>query len=96
MVAMGRTDPVASVRSPALHSPFHSVTFSVRRFCTLLLIVLLAGTARSTTATLPQQRATCAHSAPPTRTSCRRWKVRPLSLSGAIGLELGNRNTFSD
>ncbi len=42
MVSMGRTHPVASVRSPAVRPPFYAVTFSVRRFCTLLFIALLA------------------------------------------------------
>jgi hypothetical protein len=38
---MGRTHPVASVKSPAI-TLFSTITFSVRRFCTLLLITLLA------------------------------------------------------
>lgn len=42
MVSMGRTHPVASVRSPAVGPPFYAVRFSVRRFCTLLFITLLA------------------------------------------------------
>jgi hypothetical protein len=42
MVSMGRTHPVALVRSPAVRQPFYAVTFSVRRFCTLLFVALLA------------------------------------------------------
>jgi hypothetical protein len=41
MVTMGRTHPVASVRSPAI-TLFSAITFSVRRFSTLLFITLLA------------------------------------------------------
>ena len=59
MVSMGRTHPVASVRSPAVRPPFYAVTFSVRRFCTLLFIALLAcaaaaGQAAQTPATTEQ------------------------------------------
>src|SRR6266853_5327546 len=42
MLVMGRTHPVASVRSPAIRPLSHIVTFSVRRFCALSFITLLA------------------------------------------------------
>lgn len=40
--AMGRTHPVASVRSPAIRPRFYTVMFSVWRFCALLFVAFLA------------------------------------------------------
>jgi hypothetical protein len=42
MVAMGRTHPVAAVKLSAVRTRFYTVAFSVRRFCALLFIALLA------------------------------------------------------
>jgi hypothetical protein len=53
MVPMGRTHPVASVRSPAVRPPIYAVTFSIRRFCTFLLIIVLACAAAAQSAPTP-------------------------------------------
>src|ERR1043166_540995 len=42
MITIGRTHPVASVRSLAVGLTFHAITFLVRRLCAILFITLMA------------------------------------------------------
>ena len=53
MLVMGRMHPVASVRSPAVRPLSCAVTSSLRHFCTLLFIALLACAAAAQPAPTP-------------------------------------------